>query len=555
MRTLRPALSFRSRILLIVVTGAVMPLALIGFWLTRTSARSGEELLRNRLRQALDQVVQDVGSRWLAQRSELISLTEHPALQQALAGGAQSGAEGGPMGRTPSAFADRVAQLGPSLEHVTVRDARGQTRWILDRSVEDEPPGSVREPLLGVEFPIHNRISGDRLGTLAARIHANRTLGQHPTLLAAGAVLGAFDRHTGAPLLPLPLDRTMLVRERFPWGGDEWLSERRVLADPPLELIGAAPLGPFIRPFERAARRGVWILLVVSGVSVAVAVMLTGRMTRKLERLTTATEAVAGGDLDRTVDSTGKDEAGRLARSFNYMTASLRRTLGELSQREALAAVGEFASGLAHEVRNPLTAIRVDLQMVQEQLPPGSRALALQDRALAEIQRLDRTVSGALSVARSGRIALVPIDPRVPLRAAMDNADPVFRARGASVSFVDNGAQEVRINGDAAALQQLFLNLLLNAAQALGEGVGGSATISVQRRNGHVVMSVSDNGSGIPEEAREKVFEPFYSTRPQGTGLGLAIARRIVAAHQGEIRIESAPRVGTAVYVTMRALT
>lgn len=546
---MRP-LSFRSRILLIVLTGAVVPLVLIGFWLTRTSARSGEDLLRNRLRQTLDQVVQDVGSRWPAQRSEFLSLTEHSALQQALS--AQAGA--GPVGRIPPAFADRFSRSAPSLEHLTVRDARGQARWTLDRSVENDAPDNVRAPLLEVEFPIHHRVSGDRLGTLTVRFHASRTLGRHPTLLAAGAVLGAFDRQTGAPLLPLPLDRTLLVRQRFPWGGDEWLSERRVLADPPLELIAAAPLGPFTLPFESAARQGIWVLLVVAGASVAIAALFTGRLTGKLERLTTAAEAVAEGNLERTVDSTGDDEAGRLARAFNHMTASLRRTLGELAQREALAAVGEFASGLAHEVRNPLTAIRVDLQMVQERLPPDSRELALQTRALAEIQRLDRTVSGALSVARSGRIALVPIDPRVPLRAAMHNADPVFRARGASVAFIDGGDQDVRINGDAAALQQLFLNLLLNAAQALGEGAGGSATISVLRRNEQVVMSVSDTGSGIPDEVRGSVFEPFYSTRPEGTGLGLAIARRIVIAHQGDIRIESATGVGTTVYVTMRAI-
>lgn len=547
---MRRALSFRSRILLIVLTGAVVPLALIGLWLTRTSARSGEELLRDRLQQALDQVVLDIGHRWIQQRSELLSLTEHPALQQALS--VQRGSSA--VRAVPSSFAGLFRHLRPSLERVDVHDAQGQLRWTMERPLEDgardgSPP---REPLLEVAFPIHHRLSGDQLGTLTARVHAKRTLGEHPTLLTAGAVLGAFDGRTGESLLPLPVDRAMLVRQRFPWGGDEWLSERRVLTDPPLELVAAAPLGPFTRPFEGAARRGLWVLLVVSCASVAVAAILTGRMTRKLERLTTAAEAVARGDLERTVDSTGQDEAGRLARAFNQMTASLRRTLSELSQREALAAVGEFAAGLAHEVRNPLTAIRVDLQMVQEQLPASSRERALQNRALEEIQRLDRTVSGALSVARSGRITLAPVDPRAPLRAAMRNAEPVFRARGASLELIESADSDVRVNGDAAALQQLFLNLLLNAAQALNEG--GRATVSIREQNGLVVMSVNDDGPGIPEEVRARVFEPFFSTRPEGTGLGLAIARRIVTAHQGDIRIESVRGVGTTVHVTIRAL-
>lgn len=541
---MRPALSFRTRILLIVLTGAVVPLALIGLWLTRTSARSGEELLRERLKQALDQVVLDIGSRWPGQRSELLSLVEHPALQQALT------AQRGPQA-VPASFADSFRQMG-SVERVDVRDARGQLRWTMERPREATEGGEAIEPLLEVEFPIYHRVSGNQLGTLTALVRASRTLGEHPTLLAAGAVLGAFDRRTRTSLLPLPIDRDVLEQQRFAWAGDEWLSARRILTDPPLELISAAPLGPFTRPFEGAARRGLWVLLVVSSASVVVAAMLTGRMTRKLERLTVAAEAVARGDLERSVESSGQDEAGRLARAFNHMTSSLRRTLSDLSQREALAAVGEFAAGLAHEVRNPLTAIRVDLQMVQEQLPPGSREHVLQNRALSEIQRLDRTVSGALSVARSGRITLAPIDPRVPVRAAMHSAEAVFRARGASLSLVEDGDRDLRVNGDAAALQQLFLNLLLNAAQALGDG--GRATIAVREQNGQVLMSVTDDGPGIPEAVRDKIFEPFFSTRAEGTGLGLAIARRIVTAHRGDIRIESTPGRGTTVSVTIRSL-
>src|SRR5207249_1088607 len=122
-----------------------------------------------------------------------------------------------------------------------------------------------------------------------------------------------------------------------------------------------------------------------------------------------------------------------LARAFNAMTESLRRTLDRLSQREALAAVGEFAAYLAHEVRNPLTAMRLDLERARERLADTAAADVLLGRALDQIDRLDSAVSGSLRIARSGRLALAPLDLREPLAAAIHAAQPAFTARGAEL--------------------------------------------------------------------------------------------------------------------------
>jgi two-component system sensor histidine kinase AtoS len=275
-------------------------------------------------------------------------------------------------------------------------------------------------------------------------------------------------------------------------------------------------------------------------------------MTRSLSELATAADAVRGGNLTVRVPSEGPDEVGRVAEAFNAMTTSLRRTLSELSQREALAHVGGFAAELAHEVRNPLTSIKVDLQHVEEHLPEGSELRDVQRAALEGIDRLDRTVSGVLEIARSGRVVLSPVDLRTSLRAAVHAVDPIVRAMGATLRL-DLPALPLVVRGDTTALEQLFTNLLANAAQAVS--AGGSIDARASMDDGTTTVLIRDDGRGIPAEHLDEVREPFYSTRADGTGLGLAIADRIAAAHQAEIRIESKVGEGTSVEVRFAPAT
>ena len=238
-----------------------------------------------------------------------------------------------------------------------------------------------------------------------------------------------------------------------------------------------------------------------------------------------------------------------MAIDLNEMTENLQRTLRKLAQRESLSAVGEFAASLAHEVRNPLSSIRVDLQRAAETATDGKSA-ELVSRALRSVDRLDRTVTGALRVARSGRIAREHIDLGPVVRAAMHSAQPEFRRRDVRLEPW-TGDEPLVVSGDPAALEQVFLNLLLNAAEA--QDAGGRASITVRKDTGYVTVTVSDNGPGIPANERNRVTEPFYSTKQDGTGLGLSIVRRIVAAHAGDLAIESVPGKGTTVLVRLPA--
>lgn len=545
---LPPSLSLRSKFILIVVGGAVLPLALLGLWLTRTAERSGEELLRARLQNSLGQVVDEVGLRWLSQRSELLRLAECPAVQAALRDSlTDRGWADAALGEVRTLFAG----MNDAIASAEIHDRSGSTRLAL--TADDHAVGRggrPAEPALPVSLGIYDNATGARLGILEARVMMSRLLpGGAGWGGVSGSVLAVFDRGTGASLIPLSIDPALFARESFVWGEEPWLTVRHQLHEPPMDLVLAAPVTPFAEPFEEAARRNLWLLVIVALGGFVVATLLTRRTTRALVRLASAAEAVSRGDLERRVEETASDEVGRVARAFNAMTESLRRTLSELSQRQALAAVGEFAATLAHEVRNPLTSIRLDLQRVEEKLPDESETRELLDRALGEIERVDRSVTGALRVARSGRIAHEPVDARNPLEAAVHSAEPEFKARDAQLEPARLGGEPIWVRGDAAALEQLFLNLLLNAGQALEPG--GHAGVEVTADGGEAVISIWDSGCGIEPERLDEVFRPFYSTRPDGTGLGLAIAQRIAVAHGGDLSIESAPGAGTTVRVRL----
>jgi signal transduction histidine kinase len=554
---MRATHSLRSKLLLMIVAGVLVPLAVLGLWLARSAQHSGETLLRGRLDDALVQVVDALSARWVAARSALLDVAESTPVQRLLAAdtGAtrDAGARRGARSLTDARGLGDVAAL-----RLVVRDRAGRVRGTLTAdgdSLTVRAPGTADNaassgPTAGITaaLPVYARVTGEPLGVLEVRLLASTLVpvGAGGTG-GIGAVLGVVDRATGASLVPLPFDPALLARDEFEWAGDRWLVRRLVLDEPAVVLAAAAPVGAYTAPFERAARRGALALLGVAAAALALAALATRRLTRSLEQLAEASDAVSRGDLGRRVRVLGDDEVGRVGRAFNAMVESLRRTLDELARRERLAAVGEFAASLAHEVRNPLTSIRITLQRVEEQVPPESPLRVPLGRALHEVSRLDRTVSGALRVARSGRAGEDLVDLRAPLERAMQVAEAAFEQAGGTLEPLREGAAPIPVRGDAAALEQLFLNLLLNAAQALPSGARTDVTAVVSGDGAEVV--VRDTGRGIPAAALGRVFEPFFSTTPEGTGLGLAVARQVAIAHGGDITVESEEGVGTAVRV------
>jgi signal transduction histidine kinase len=542
MRKLVP-LSLRSRFLLLVLLGALVPLALVGIWLSRSARQSGERLVRERLETSLLDVVNSVGGQWGGHRSSLLNLAECGAVLAALR-------EGRSLTESSDAAALReLERAWAGAADVTTeaifRDRAGAVAGRLPGTEEQQPSPSTYVGLapLPHSIAIRDPGSGERLGTLEVQLRTERLLPAGLLISGiGGAMLALFDDRAGTPLAPLPFEFESIALPRFTWMGEDWIAVERRLREPPLRLVLAGPVGSVTRPFEQAARSGLLALLLVAVVAFGLATLLTRRFTRSLLHLADAADAVSHGDLTRRADEKGPPEIKGTARAFNSMTESLSRTLQKLTQREAAAAVGEFAASLAHEVRNPLTAVRMDLQLTRHKVEGQPEAQALVDHALAEIDRLNDSVGGALRVARSGRTTPGRVDLRAPLEAAARAARPRFDERQASLDYVPP-EKPAWVRADAGAIEQLVLNLLLNAADSLEPG--GHAALTIEPSTDGVAVNVSDEGRGIAPEDLGKVFDAFYSTKDEGTGLGLAVAQRIARAHGSELHVKSGLQEGT----------
>ncbi len=555
------SLTLRSKVLLIVVLGAVLPLAIVGWWLTGTAARSGRALLHDQLVAAASGVAAEANEGWTARSGELQLLANNTVVQAMLSAPAQ------PMATPDSQYLQQLASsFGSAIPSVRYVDTGESLRWSFDASLSafslrragdissgvDTAAASAREKIessqdravFTVDIPVPSD-GGRRLGSLRARVRLSSMMRTDSAGRAAlGAVLEVSDS-LGAVVFPAGVASSL--RDSAAQG--TWEVVTQPLDAAPLRIVLARPVAPFVQPFERAARAGLGVLMSVALAALLVSAMLTGRVTRQIERMASVAEAVAGGDLTGRVDVVGRDEVGRLAASFNLMTESLRQTLAELSQQRALAAVGEFAASLSHEVRNALTAVRIDLQNANRQLSAEHEVAPLVTRTLETVRRLDATVTSALRVARSGHTPMVRVDLVAVLRRAVASAEPSFASGNATLLSVPTDAAACEIDGDAAALEQLFLNLLLNAAQALRPE--GTTTVSLCLERDAVVVRVADNGLGLAPGALAATSSMLFSTKPDGTGLGLPIARRIAAAHGGSLTLAQADTGGAVATVSL----
>jgi signal transduction histidine kinase len=251
-------------------------------------------------------------------------------------------------------------------------------------------------------------------------------------------------------------------------------------------------------------------------------------------RLHDGAARIAAGDLDARIDVDSPDEFGALAGQFNAMTASLRQHQERLVQSEKLAGIGRLAAGVAHEINNPLAVILGYVRLLQRRAE-GSVAEDL--RVIEdETVRAKQIVDGLLDLSRP-----IAIEPEaVDLRALCDEVVARLREARAleGIAVAVEGAGGVM--GHSQKLRQVILNLVRNAAEAAGSG--GHLSVAVGRTaDGGGTVTVDDTGPGLSAEARARLFEPFFTTRPSGTGLGLAVSQGIARAHGGEIDADASP--------------
>lgn len=290
--------------------------------------------------------------------------------------------------------------------------------------------------------------------------------------------------------------------------------------------------------------------------AVLVSLLLSQWMLRPILLLRAGLARLGQGDTGVTLDFAQQDEFADLGESFNVVSARLAREHadGEVSRAalsRRLAALGRVSSGIAHEVKNPLNAMRIHLELLRMKTAdvPGTHDHV---QVLADqMRRLDEVVGGFLTFTRSEDLVIAPVTPR----DLFDELLPVVSAEagktGVKVS-VDVPADVPAIAGDRALLAQAVLNLAINACHAMPRG--GRLTLAARRKDdSHVQLIVEDTGTGIAPEHLEKIFNLYFTTKPDGSGIGLALVYRTIHLHDGDIDVQSVPGTGTTFTVTLPA--
>ncbi len=291
-------------------------------------------------------------------------------------------------------------------------------------------------------------------------------------------------------------------------------------------------------------------------------------ISRPLRRLTEAAVAVAGGDYGTQVSLTSNDEVGLLASSFNEMSRkmaadieALRALNEQLIRTEKLAAAGTLAAGVAHEVNNPLASISSLIQILQARAGSDEDKQSAETREMlrliqTQIARITQVLRGMTDFARARPAQRAPLDVRRALEASLRLAsfDKAFKTLRVTTEFADDTPP---VSADADQLQQVFLNLFLNARDAMPDGGCLRVTTRHDQRAQELLIEIADTGPGIPPEHRAHVFDPFYTTKPAGagTGLGLAVCYGIVTAHGGRIELAPTNGRGTTVRVALPVMS
>jgi signal transduction histidine kinase len=295
-------------------------------------------------------------------------------------------------------------------------------------------------------------------------------------------------------------------------------------------------LAPLRGEMVRAAMLGLGGIAVI----LLTAVVVARRVARPVLALARAAEQVARGDLSVRAEVTTKDEVGALARTFNDMVRRIQDWQEAMVRQERLAALGQVTATVSHELRNPLSAIRISFFVIAQRLrgkEPGLQPAL--DRIEESITRCEAIIGDLLAFNRNRPMERQPTELDPWLASLLDEYEPPPH-----VVLQRQLAAAATLSLDRERFRRCMLNVLNNACQAM-EGPAGRLTVASNVESGRIAIRVSDTGCGIPADQLEKVFEPLFSTKSFGVGLGLPIITQIMAGHGGSVEVQSQSGQGT----------
>jgi two-component system NtrC family sensor kinase len=337
---------------------------------------------------------------------------------------------------------------------------------------------------------------------------------------------------------------------------DWYITAYRPIRDPAQRIIGALYVGfrraPYVHRRNTIMATFLGGVLISTLVILALLLLVTNWVLHPIGKILDMCHRVIKGDLAARVGIRPPGEFGDLCQTVDDMAQALQEreqklehaTKQHIGRSEKLASIGRLAAGLAHEINNPLTGVLTFAHLVRDRQPPDGQDREDLDLVIHETQRAAEVVQGLLEFARERPTTMTAVDVNAVIQRMVRLVENQKEMRKIHIEQ-DYGADLPEVLGDANQLQQVLLNLFLNAAAAMPDG--GILTITTRADQTHVMIAVADNGCGIKPEHLDKVFDPFFTTKPvgQGTGLGLSVSYGIIEQHAGSIELESEVDIGS----------
>lgn len=263
-------------------------------------------------------------------------------------------------------------------------------------------------------------------------------------------------------------------------------------------------------------------------------------LTSPVKTLVHATRRIEGGDLDHRVAGL-QGEFGQVANAMNEMAGSLKEQIHKMQRTEQMVVVGELAAGLAHEIKNPLAGIKVAMQVLAEEDYLSDEDRGVIRKVGEEVTRLETLMKSFLSFARPAQPNPQPIEIDSLLNTTLAfyaGGKPKAKRSRQPISIEKDLGSPPSTLADPMQLQQVFLNLVINAIDAMPDGGALKVRTSFDEDRKSIIIEVADTGAGVDPKDADNIFHPFFTSKPKGTGLGLAICRQLVEQHGGSIGLD-----------------
>jgi len=300
-------------------------------------------------------------------------------------------------------------------------------------------------------------------------------------------------------------------------------------------------------------RMFVTFIIFISGIIFSY--IISTRHTKPIEALSEAAIRVAKGDLDCEVNINRKDEIGKIAESFNFMIQKLKENKifqERLREAEHLATFGQLSKTIAHEIRNPLNFINLSIDYLLDKLKTettNDNYTNLLQNMKREIYRVNNLITQYLEYAKPLKLNKIPAEITKVIDEVVSLVEISAQQKGVNIITKYNTLNGLNLNIDVDLIKSCLLNIITNALQAMENSPVKDLFIESSLEDGNILIKIKDTGEGVPEEIKEKIFEPFFSTKKGGLGLGLSLAKKIIEEHNGRIEFLSRRGEGSEVKI------